>query len=455
MKRSERAVLVGLLTAVALALRLWFVSASIVDRPLRADAAQYVQYAANLEAHGTFSLSTDVPPRPDAVRSPGYPAFLVAVRALAGARWYEAVRIAQAILGALLVLLTYRLARAVLPFGAALGAAAWIAASPHLIAASGYLLTEALTATLSTTAFLLFAATLRRPGAPRGVATGLAFGAAALVNEVIAPLPLLLAWLLRKNLGARAALALAVAAALPSAAWQLRNATTDLAATAQTRAVATLSHGSYPDLATANPEYRHEPYREDPEQPAFGASWSGFWRVWRRRVAAEPGHYARWYLLDKPRWLWQWEVVQGPGDVYVYQVTGDILRDQPVVAAVAAIERWSHPGFVAACLVGGLLAFVRRCRGASPLAALRAAAWTLAWFTAVYTLFLPDPRYLVPVRPLQAVLAATPFAWLLAAWRRRAARRSAAADVVEVTLPASVPAAAEPITSAAGSTVDS
>src|SRR5262245_56747732 len=119
MKRAERAVLVALVTAVALGLRLAYVAHSHTEQPLRADAGQYARCAQNLLQHATCSVSTAVPPPPDALRSPGYPAFLAAVRSVAGDHWYEAVRFCQAVLGALCVPLAFWLARTLLRFALA------------------------------------------------------------------------------------------------------------------------------------------------------------------------------------------------------------------------------------------------------------------------------------------------------------------------------------------------
>lgn len=423
MKRSERAVLVVLVTAVALAIRIGFVATSAVDRPLRADAGQYARYAHNLVEHGTYSLADEVPPPPDAFRSPGYPAFVALARLAGGAHWYDVVRWLQVALGALLVPLTYWLARAALPSGPALLAAVCVALSPHLVAATGYVLGEALLAPVLTAAFWLLARACRAPGGGAALAAGAAFGCAALVNEALAPLPVLLALLARRRLGAARSALLLLAALLPVGAWTARNQCTDLVRTGGERVLTSLSHGSYPELFFATEEHRGFPYEEDPEQPEFGSSWGRFAEVMAARVAERPGRYVSWYLLEKPLWLWRWDLVQGQG-FYVYPVAGSILDEQPVLAALCAAMRLLHAPFVGLALLGAGLALWRGRRGGGDQALLRLPVLALLWCTAVYALFLPDPRYLVPLRPLQAVLAAAGLAALLP----RRGRGDAAAD---------------------------
>lgn len=416
MKRAERLVLLGIVVAVGLLLRCWFVGTSKVEGPLRADAGQYAQYAQNLVEYGTFSLATDAPPRPDSFRSPGYPAFLAACRLVAGESWYSLARWLQAVLSALLVPLAFALARPVVPFWGALAAALLTALSPHLIVASGYVLTETLFAVAFGSALLLLLAARRAQRCGKWfAAAGLALGLAALVNEAAAPLVVLFGLAVFRTDGRHRGLCFVLAGLVPLGAWQGRNATQDLARTGGERAVATLSHGSYPDLFFATERNRNFPYREDPEQPEFGSSWSRFAEVMRQRVGAEPLRYLRWYVLDKPRWLWRWDIAQGAGGVQVYPVHHNVVDDQPVVAGAATLLRWLHWPLCLLCLGGGVWSLRRR----SALAPLRPLAIALLWFTCLYTLFLPDPRYLVPLRPLQMVLAAAAVAGLLQLRRGR------------------------------------
>jgi hypothetical protein len=218
-------------------------------------------------------------------------------------------------------------------------------------------------------------------------------------------------------------------ALLPICAWSLRNHSQPLARTGADRAVATLSHGSYPGLFFATEEHRGEPYKEDPEQPAFGASWARCREVLGRRIAERPWRYLGWYLLEKPVWVWSHDLAQGTG-AKVYPVRGSLLDEQPVLAGMQTLLRWLHLPF---CLLGLAGLFVSLRSLAKPAALslpLSLLAVAMVWFTAVPTVFLPDARYLVPLRPVQAVLAAAAVTWLLGRWRRRGAEAGAGAGAV-------------------------
>jgi hypothetical protein len=408
-------VLVAFVVAVAALLRVSWVATAEVREPLRADAGEYARCAANLVEHGVYSLAHEVPPPPDSFRSPGYPLVLAALRLACGAdHWMAAALFLQAGLGCATVLLAFALARSFLPFPAALAAAGLTALSPHLVVATGYVLTETVTGFAVALGLWLLARGLRRPDAQAPWLPGLAVGFAVLCNEALLPLPLALVWPLWRARSRRFALAFLLIAISPWLAWTARNAATDLARTGSERVVASVSHGSYPGMVFRDPRLRGFPYREDPEQPAYGSSWANLRAVWTQRAAAEPWRYAAWYLLQKPVWLWSWSHVQGR-DVYVYEVTNPLYERQPVVSATRSLMTWLHVPVMLLAAATALLA-LRRGDATPRVLGLTAVVATLSYLPVI-----PDPRYLQPFRPVLFVLAAAGLCRLLALARRPAA----------------------------------
>lgn len=418
---STRATALGLalVCAAALVLRLAYVAVLEVDRPIRADAHQYVRYAFNLVEHRTFSRELGdaaSPPRPDSFRSPGYPALLALVLLAAGPDgFYAATLRLQALLGAALVPLTWLLGRQLLPPAAALGAAALVALSPHLVSMTGYVLTETLSGLLLLAALAAFARALRRQEASAFAAAGLLAGCGALTNQTAALLPL--AWAavaLRGSASAarrrlvRGLAAFLVASALLPSLWALRDALSlsEGARRPAHRALATLTHGSYPGWVHRDPRYRYYAYREDPEAPRMMASLAGFAEVMGARVRERPLRYLSWYLIEKPAVLWTWDSLQGQGDVYVYPVLRSLYGSSAVAAATRAAMRALHPLVLLAALVGIPLCLGSPRRGGVLPALLLI---TGLYFSALYALFAPWPRYSIPLRPelyLWAVWAA-------------------------------------------------
>jgi len=407
---------VSIVVVVAALLRVGFFATAEVQQPLRVDAGQYAQYAENLVEHGVYSLSADADPLPDSFRSPGYPLFLAGCRLLVGETlWYDLALWLQLALSTLTVLLVYGMARQYVPYGAAVAAAVLVALSPHLVVAPAYVLTECLTSFV--VCLGLWVLTQAKTMGPT-VAGAAILGLAPLCNETLVILPLIAtATLWRRD--RRRAVAILVVAMLPFACWSVRNQVSDLAVSGSARAVASISHGSYPGMVYKSSRFYGFPYREDPAQPEFGSSWSNLWSVLLPRVQEDPMRYLQWYLVEKPVWLWGWDLVQG-NDVYVYPVANSPYQSQPVMSATREFMRWLHlPIMLLACL--GAVVGIRRRRddGTWGLAVL---GWAVIVGTLAYLPVIPDPRYLQPLRPVIFLLAALGVAVLMRAFRERQER---------------------------------
>lgn len=421
MKPAERAVLVLIVVAIAIALRWGFVATSHQPNPLRADAGQYAQYAHNLVEHGVYSFAEREPPPPDSFRSPGFPVFAAVCRLCGGESWVRLLWGVQVALSGLTVLLGYLLARRFLDFWPSFTAAVLMALSPHLVTAPTFVLTECLTTFVLTLGLWLWLGSAgEKVFQPRRVLGALVLGYASLCNEVLLFVPFVLGFVEWRAHGLRSALPLAVIALLPFCGWTVRNQTTELERVGSARATASISHGSYPGMVWENPRLRGFPYHEDPAQPEFGASWQGLYDVLSERVAAEPWRYASWYVFEKPVWLWGWEIVQGV-DVYVYELANSPYDDQPVMRASYLLMKWLHwPVMILAAVGAVALAWNPRRRFGPEASAVGLVVVTA---TLAYLPVIPDPRYLQPFRPLVFVLTGAAAFGLVRALRGSTRRR--------------------------------
>jgi 4-amino-4-deoxy-L-arabinose transferase-like glycosyltransferase len=186
--RRRTAILVGIL-ALALAARVLFSGFAVgFDRPPVGDAADYHRQAENLAAgRGLINLSGE----PTCYRPPGYPLFLAPFYAVLGARVEVAVGL-QIVLGLLVVLCCYLLARRFFSESLALVAAAIAAVNPLLIFASAYALTENLYTVLLLVCLISISpfAWDSLPSDRRFLIGGVLLGAAALVRPNGLPLAL-------------------------------------------------------------------------------------------------------------------------------------------------------------------------------------------------------------------------------------------------------------------------
>ena len=413
-----------LLTLLALFVRIQYFRETVITHPIGGDARDYVDYGYNLYAHGVFSkeIVNEGRPTPDAFRSPGYP-FLISMAFFMGGKlfFYPIIIYAQIIMGALLVPLTFRIGERMYARSLALFAALLVAISSHLVAMTTYVLTETVFAFFLILTVYLFIMALEKERFFYFSAAGGCSGITYLVNETFFPLPFLLVgfaaffiWRARRrnarNLFGSLCIYFMVFLMFP-VGWELRNHTLGADRSGKSRALITLSHGAYPDFIYKNPEYKYYPYKEDPMQPQFGSSLKDFFHILKERVYADPYRYIVWYLIKKPYYVWSWDNLQsrmgeqcgrGEGDVYVYPVKTSLYFKSAAADVSRIIMKYLHPVFLLAAFAGILIVGwdTRRKKGSR---SEQSTPWLLCivvvYYTLLYTVFAPWPRYSVPLRP--------------------------------------------------------
>ena len=419
-KSGARTLLIILLTCGA-GLRTVSLRLTVVERPIRSDAGEYVAYAINLVEHGTFSKDTGPSPRPDSFRSPGYPLFLAFVLRVAGRSWYPAIQWSQVLLSTLTLVSLIFLCRRFLPFwgvAVTLGLAAF---SPQLVVLPVYILTETLLGFLLVTAAWLTLAAFQDFSRRIGLAAGLVWGLAYLVNEtmLLGPMFVLAALLFRRRRSVRwgPAAALVLVFAVFPVLWITRNAISTDGELGASRAIATMSHGAYPGFVYEDSRYKYYAFREDPEQPEFSSSLSSFLKILGTRFAERPGRYLSWYLLEKPYHLWGFSYLQGTGAIFIYPVKRSLYAEKGV-AATGMLMEWLHPVVVLLAMLALPLAISSRGRGRDGVV-LCLSLHVL--YTLVAVIFAPWPRYVVPIRPLTFATALWTAQAIPALWAQRCA----------------------------------
>ena len=401
----------SVLFILALTLRIQLVNPNLDHIYTARDAKQYIQYAHNLFQHGVFSRSNSpIDPQPDSFRSPGYPLYIAFMMWMAGEQSYLMMLVySQAVLSALLVPLTFLAGRFFLPFYGALIAAVMVCFSPHLITIAGCVLTETLFSFFLLASICCFHYTLKKKPAGLFIFSAILFGCTCLINETALLLPCLLfiflflsKHLAKYHILKKMVLFLMVFSIAPIG-WSLRNHLNvpPESEKGMDRAIVTMSHGAYPDFIYKNPRYKRFPYREDPMQPAFGNSFENFVQILWARVKAEPVRYVKWYLVGKAYYLWSWNIIQGVGDVYIYPVGYDIFKDSKSAEISKSIMQQLH-SFWLLLFWAGIPLFYREFKTISADAAILCTPFlhfsTCIYFTFLYCVFAPWPRYSIPLR---------------------------------------------------------
>jgi hypothetical protein len=419
---------VGAVVLLALLIREYFVLATIVDIPIRGDIRDYVIYALNLYHHGVFSIATPETgiPSPDAYRSPGYPWLLALCMFLRpqGDGWYALALQMQVVLGTATVWLTTLLARRWLNPGWAIAAGLLLAIWPHHVAATGALLSEVVFGFTLIGGLYCIAVAMDSRRRVFLILAAIAFGYAWLVNPLIALFPPVLALLVWRQKGHGAALLFTGIFLMPVLAFGLRNASLDNAAGTQAqhqgRAVINFVQGSWPDYHWAwqvqrfgNPDAITMMQQINDETATLSENpEAGLTRI-SKRLIANPDYYGAWYLWQKPRLLWSWEIQLGPGDVYVLEVKNSPLETHPLLRWCSIALRYLNPllSLLALCAVVATLAGGLQHKPWAPPAALATALIAL-YLTAVHTVFQAEPRYANAYRGIEILLVVTTLKWL-------------------------------------------
>lgn len=428
---------------LAFGLRWYYVSTALVLDPVRGDATQYYAYALNLANHGTFSK--DLPGaaviHPDNYRDPGYPVFLALWMKMLGTAdvWYAAVLLSQAFIGALTVTLATQLGRHWLPLRWAAAAGVLMALWPHSITINGYLLSETLFGFLIALGMLALASACQRQSPRRALVAGLTFGMAALTNAMLLPfgiaLAALLAW--RKLGSRRVCIALALGALALPGAWAMRNAliAAPVAGESSTdRALVNLVQGSWPGFQSA---WRDSVMGDETTKAHAHVALQAIYAEYGllrasplqgvqsmvRRFSQHPLLFARWYLVEKPTLFWGWSIEIGQGDIFVYPTKNAPFQIQPAWIALAAICHALNTVLLLLALASVLFAWSGGQRVMpQPCPASRAALVTViclaAFVTLVYSTLQAEPRYSIPFRPFEILLAMTSLCGSVTWWQR-------------------------------------
>jgi 4-amino-4-deoxy-L-arabinose transferase-like glycosyltransferase len=187
-----------ILVLIGLAIRVWLVP-QWADIERSGDYFQYEKMAENLLKWGTFSddITDDkTPPKPNALRTPGYPMFLATIYAVTGRtarNAWRVVQLAQALLDLLTCWLVYRTARELFrdrlvgfwSLGTALIA-------PPLLIFTGYIMTETLATFWTTLAVFCTLKACRANHTRWFIGLGISCAAATLIRPALVILPVFL-----------------------------------------------------------------------------------------------------------------------------------------------------------------------------------------------------------------------------------------------------------------------
>lgn len=432
--------ILGVILVCGCYLRNVSVSETKITRPLRADAKDYFMYAYNMRHKHTYSREVvDLdnirsPVVPDAVRSPGYPLFLMLfVDGLPHEEMLNKILISQMIISTLTILIAFLFFQSFLDNYLAAAAALLVALSPHLIVANSYLLTETLFCFLIVVLGWMTSIFISKPSRPLAGIIGGNLGIASLVRPSVQYFPIMIAFLLLfqygRRKGTRFLLVFLMGFVLTYSPWIIRNLKTLKVTTNKRLMINFLHHGIYPDFTYDEiPKSFGFPYRYDPRSGEIGKSIGSLLNEIVRRFHSEPRRHLTWYALKKPIVFWNWSLVQGR-DVFVYPVSKSPFFTRATFKGIYRFMHACHRQIVVLALLGSLVAWLPSAIVNLPEKSVliaRFASILLIYYTFIHMIGVPFPRYSVPMRPFLYGMALFPIRFLVVCLsRRRPARRVA------------------------------
>jgi len=327
---------------------------------------------------------------------PLYPYFIGVFSLLGG---LAAVKVAQAVVSALLVPIVGGLGAAVFGSGAGLAAAAIAAFYPELVWFAAHFWVETVFTVLLWWGFERLFQADERASTGLALVAGLLFGASILARETaLYFLPVIAVWLAwRRPGGAVRGATFLLAAVLTVAPWTLRN---------------WVVYGAFVPVSTAGALNLWQGNARISRQEVYEQYWAVHGRIEKYHLAREKGLAAirdrqPWWIFEKLREEMPnfWEA---DSQALVHVVRGAYGRYPPALA-IAVVLLFLLPFF--ACLAGlvfGLMA-LPIARGPLLLVVF------LAYYNLIHVATHGYARYRLPAMPVLFLL--TGFAW--AAWRRK------------------------------------
>jgi hypothetical protein len=209
------------------------------------------------------------------------------------------------------------------------------------------------------------------------------------------------------------AIAFALAFVVPMLLWAGRNTLLPPGSDSTDRALVNLVEGSWPLYHDAHIDERRNPIAHDvadairAEEHVMVRDPLAGLRAMRERFSSDPGYYLKWYVLQKPYLLWDWDIRIGSGGIYFLETKNSPFERNATLRLTERIFRALNPWLVAmafASAIGLVLVALRRCPAPFPLVLTASLA---GYLSLVHTAFQAEPRYAVAYRPLEVMLAAT------------------------------------------------
>lgn len=403
------------LILIGIYLRYLAVQYSIVDSPVRADAQDYYSYAVNMREWGVYSneYQASVHPKPDSLRSPGFPTFAYIFYNSNQDLFIENVLVAQTILQVIsfifLFFVLYRF------YGAfvSLITGWFLWTFPHFVNINIYFLSESLFTSLlaSLIGMAILSHFSERKKIFYYICFSLLLGLAILVRPTLQYFPffffIVLIFYYRKI--TRISVFFLIISLLPMLLWGVRNSLVVGQWSDQTLMINGLYHGSFPWFMYHNiPESFGFPYHFDPQASEVYQGVGRTLEIIFERFVADPWNYLSWYLFGKQFFLWQWSIIAGQGDIFIYPTLTSPYYGEKISLFTYSVNKVVHLFWLIVAFAG-LTVIVKRFLKRETLSfALIVISAIFLYTILIHIIVAPFPRYGIPFKiPAMIIFAIT------------------------------------------------
>jgi hypothetical protein len=161
-----------------------------------------------------------------------------------------------------------------------------------------------------------------------------------------------------------------------------------------------LYHGSFPGMMYNNdPSTFGAAYKFDPDQEKMSEGVrQTTYLIWQK-MKQSPKEYLEWYLVGKQMLLWQWSVLTGSGDIFIYKIIKSPYLYLPDMKATHALHYLIHNIWVVVGLITSFtIMFLNKIKKMRVSYVWIFMALLIIYIALIHIIIAPYPRYGIPFK---------------------------------------------------------
>jgi hypothetical protein len=170
-----------------------------------------------------------------------------------------------------------------------------------------------------------------------------------------------------------------------------------------------LYHGSFPMFMYHGiPESFGVPYRFDPQASEVYQGVGKTLEIIYERFKADPANYLSWYLVGKQFFLWQWSIIAGQGDIFIYPTLASPYYGEKISLFTHSINKYIHLSWLVVAFLGLGVIIKKILKRENLSFGLIVICAIFLYAILIHMIVAPFPRYGIPFKiPAMLIFAIT------------------------------------------------